>query len=101
MMFKVVMKFAEKCPRCGGNVQTKSIRKAIGLGFVNIPVAQFCLGPTCDWYQDFSESRNPEDIQENVIQIKIPGILQFFSSLARCFMRRNRRDLKKGPGNIR
>ncbi|MDP2765989.1 MAG: hypothetical protein Q8O41_00835 [Candidatus Methanoperedens sp.] len=66
------MKFAEKCPKCGGNVQTKSIRKSIGLGFVEIPVAQFCLNPTCDWYQDFSEAKKPEEINESVLHIKIP-----------------------------
>ncbi|MDP2846114.1 MAG: hypothetical protein Q8N79_08620 [Candidatus Methanoperedens sp.] len=66
------MMFAKKCPKCGGNVQTKSIKKSIGLGFVNIPVAQFCLNPACDWYQDFAEAKKPEDINENVVQLKIP-----------------------------
>ncbi len=66
------MQYAKKCPKCGGNVQTKSLRKSIGLGFVNIPVAQFCLNPECDWYQDFSEARKPEEIKEDVLQIKIP-----------------------------
>ncbi len=66
------MKFSEKCPKCGGDVQTKSIRKSIGLGFVNIPVAQFCLNPTCDWYQDFAEAKKPEEINESVLQVKIP-----------------------------
>ncbi len=66
------MKFANKCPKCGGNVQTKSIKKSIGLGFVNIPVAQFCLNPTCDWYQDFSDAKKPEELRETVLQVKIP-----------------------------
>ncbi len=66
------MMFAKKCPKCGGNVQTKSIKKSIGLGFVNIPVAQFCLNPTCDWYQDFSEAKKPEEFNESVLHIKIP-----------------------------
>ncbi len=66
------MKFSEKCPKCGGDVQTKSIRKSIGLGFVNIPVAQFCLNPVCNWYQDFSEAKKPEEINESVLQVKIP-----------------------------
>ncbi len=70
----MLMKFAEKCPKCRGNVQTKSIKKSIGLGFVDIPVAQFCLNPACDWYQDFSESTKPEEIKENVIQVKLPSI---------------------------
>ena len=67
------MMFAKKCPKCGGNVQTKSIKKSIGLGFVNIPVAQFCLNPVCDWYQDFAEAKEPEDIKEG-FQIKVPSI---------------------------
>ena len=66
------MKFAKTCPKCGGNVQTKSIRKSIGLGFVNIPVAQFCLNPSCDWYQDFSEAKKPQELEETVLQVKIP-----------------------------
>ncbi len=68
------MKFAEKCPKCSGNVQTKIIKKSIGLGFVDIPVAQFCLNPSCDWYQDFSEQKNPGDIREDILQVKIPSI---------------------------
>lgn len=60
----MLMKFAERCPKCGGFVQTKSVRKSIGLGFVEIPIAQFCLNPVCDWYQDFAEARKPEDIKE-------------------------------------
>lgn len=69
----VLMKFAEKCPKCNGFVQTKSVRKSIGLGFVEIPVAQFCLNPVCDWYQDFAESRNPDDIKEG-FHLKAPSI---------------------------
>ncbi|CAG0983253.1 hypothetical protein METP3_02207 [Methanosarcinales archaeon] len=68
----MLMKFAEKCPKCGGFVQTKSVRKSIGLGFVEIPVAQFCLNPVCDWYQDFAETKKPEDIKEG-FQLKIPS----------------------------
>ncbi len=70
----MLMKFAEKCPKCGGNVQTKILKKSIGLGFVDIPVAQFCLNPACDWYQDFSEQKNPGDIREDVLHVKIPSI---------------------------
>ncbi len=66
------MMFAKKCPKCRGNVQTKTIRKSIGLGFVNIPVAQFCLNPACDWYQDFAETKKPEELEETVVQLKIP-----------------------------
>lgn len=67
------MKFAQRCPKCGGFVQTKSVRKSIGLGFVEIPIAQFCLNPVCDWYQDFAETKKPEDIKEG-FQFKIPEI---------------------------
>lgn len=68
-----LMKFVEKCPKCGGFVQTKSVRKSIGLGFVEIPVAQFCLNPVCDWYQDFTESRKPGEIKEG-FRFRIPDI---------------------------
>jgi len=67
------MKFAEKCPKCGGFVQTKSVRKSIGLGFVEIPIAQFCLNPVCDWYQDFAEPRKPEEIKEGY-HLKAPSL---------------------------
>ena len=69
------MKFAKRCPKCGGFVQTKSVRKSIGLGFVEIPVAQFCLNPVCDWYQDFAETKKPEDITEG-FQLKIPSMVK-------------------------
>lgn len=68
------MKFTERCPKCGGEVQTKSVKKSIGLGFVDIPTAQFCLNPQCDWYQDFSETKKPDEIKEDVLQIKLPSI---------------------------
>ncbi len=68
------MKFAEKCPKCGGEIQTKNLKKSIGLGTVDIPVSQFCLNPVCSWYQDFSEAARPDDIKEDVLQIKIPKI---------------------------
>jgi plastocyanin len=67
------MKFAEKCPKCSGFVQTKSVRKSIGLGFVEIPIAQFCLNPVCDWYQDFAEARKPEEIKEGY-HLKAPTL---------------------------
>ncbi len=70
----MLMKFAENCPKCGGKVQTKNLKKSIGLGIVNIPVAQFCLNPVCNWYQDFSEAAKPDDIKEDIVQIKIPKI---------------------------
>lgn len=68
------MKFVEKCPKCKGEVQTKSLKKSIGLGVVKIPVSQFCLNPSCDWFQDFSEVKNPEDLNQDVLQLNIPFI---------------------------
>lgn len=68
------MMFAKKCPKCGGKVQTKAVKKAIGLGTVDIPVSQFCLNPSCDWYQDFAEVKKPEEIKENVLQIGLPNV---------------------------
>ena len=70
------MKFVEKCPKCAGVVQTKSLKKSIGLGFVKIPVSQFCLNPSCDWYQDFSEARSPEEPDQDVLQLKIPVLIK-------------------------
>jgi hypothetical protein len=52
----VLMKYAEKCPKCGGFVQTKSLNKSIGFGSVDIPVA-----------------RRPEDIKEGY-HLKAPFI---------------------------
>ena len=69
------MKFAQRCPKCNGFIQTKSVRKSIGLGFVEIPIAQFCLNPVCDWYQDFAETKKPEDIKEG-FQVKIPSMVK-------------------------
>jgi hypothetical protein len=66
------MKFVEKCPKCKGEVQTKSLKKSIGLGIVKIPVSQFCLNPSCDWFQDFSEAKNPDDLDKDVLQLKMP-----------------------------
>jgi len=75
------MKFAKKCPKCGGEVQTKNLRKSIGLGFVDFPVSQFCMNQVCDWYQDFSEAANADDIKEDIIQIRIPDIKNKISEL--------------------
>jgi plastocyanin len=84
----VLMKYAEKCPKCGGFVQTKSIRKSIGLGFVEIPIAQFCLNPVCDWYQDFAQPRNPEDIKEGY-HLKAPSFEGKLTQFTRPVLSRN------------
>jgi len=46
----------------------------MGLGVVDIPIAQFCLNPVCDWYQDFAEAKEANDIKEDVLPIKVPSI---------------------------
>lgn len=84
----VLMKYAEKCPKCGGFVQTKSLTKSIGFGSVEIPVAQFCLNPVCDWYQDFAEARKPEDIKEGY-HLKAPSIKGKLPRINTPFFSRN------------
>jgi len=79
------MKFVEKCPKCTGQVQTKSLKKSIGLGFVKIPVSQFCLNPSCDWYQDFSEAAGAGEIGQDVLQVKIPLIGYHVPEIKRRF----------------
>ena len=79
------MKFVEKCPKCTGEVQTKSLKKSIGLGFVKIPVSQFCLNPSCDWYQDFSEAAIPEEPDQDILQVRIPIIGYWVPEIRRRF----------------
>ena len=92
------MKFVERCPKCGGEVQTKSVKKSIGLGFVDIPTAQFCLNPQCDWYQDFSETKKPDEIKEDVLQIKLPSIKGKIPEIkkSRTDAEINRKSFRKG-----
>ena len=89
------MKFVEKCPKCKGEVQTKSLKKSIGLGIVKIPVSQFCLNPSCDWFQDFSEAKNPEDLDKDVLQLKIPYLKNKLPG-----MKRQVAELKKKTPDI-
>ena len=89
------MKYVEKCPKCKGEVQTKSLKKSIGLGIVKIPVSQFCLNPSCDWFQDFSEAKNPEDLDKDVLQLKIPYLKNKLPG-----MKRRIAELKKKTPDI-
>ena len=89
------MKFVEKCPKCKGEVQTKSLKKSIGLGIVKIPVSQFCLNPSCDWFQDFSETKNSEDLDQDVLQLKIPYIKDKLPEIKRLIA-----ELKKKTPDI-
>lgn len=89
------MKFVDKCPKCKGEVQTKSLKKSIGLGIVKIPVSQFCLNPSCDWFQDFSEAKNPEDLDKDVLQLKIPYLKNKLPGI-----KRQMAELKKSTPDI-
>ncbi len=89
------MKYVEKCPKCKGEVQTKSLKKSIGLGIIKIPVSQFCLNPSCDWFQDFSEAKNPEDLNQDVLQLNIPYVKNKMPGLKRQIA-----ELKKKNPNI-
>ncbi len=91
------MKFVEKCPKCKGEVQTKSLKKSIGLGMVKIPVSQFCLNPSCDWFQDFSEAKNPDDLDKDVLQLKIPYLKNKLPEIKRRIAELK----KKTPGIIK
>lgn len=102
------MKFAEKCPKCGGFLQTKSVRKSIGLGFVEIPTAQFCLNPVCDWYQDFAEIKPPEEIKEGLqitknqlialaVAVGLIVIVSIISLIGPLFNAGNEIDQEKPP----
>lgn len=79
------MKFVETCPKCSGKVQTKSLKKAIGLGFVKIPVSQFCLNPSCEWFQDFSEAASSQEPDQDVLQVRIPIIGYWMPEIRRRF----------------
>lgn len=41
-----------KCPNCGELLQTKSIKKKLGLGSIDIPIAQVC--PKCNYRKDLT-----------------------------------------------
>lgn len=42
----------EKCPKCGEPLITKTIRKELGTGSIEYPVAQVC--PNCHWSRDLT-----------------------------------------------
>ncbi len=42
----------EKCPKCGEPLITKTIRKELGTGSIEYPVAQVC--PNCGWSRDLT-----------------------------------------------
>ncbi|NJD52564.1 MAG: hypothetical protein FIB07_06810 [Candidatus Methanoperedens sp.] len=42
----------DKCPKCGETLITRTIKKKIGLGSIDYPVAQTC--PKCNWNKDLT-----------------------------------------------
>lgn len=42
----------DKCPKCGETLITRTIRKKLGLGSIDYPVAQIC--PKCNWNKDLT-----------------------------------------------
>jgi len=42
----------DKCPKCGETLKTRTIKKKIGLGSIEYPVAQTC--PKCNWNKDLT-----------------------------------------------
>lgn len=42
----------DKCPKCGELLITKTIKKELGLGSIDYPVAQEC--PKCNWSKDLT-----------------------------------------------
>lgn len=42
----------DKCPNCGETLITKTIKKELGLGSIDYPVAQAC--PKCGWSRDLT-----------------------------------------------
>lgn len=42
----------EKCPECGELLKIKTIKKELGLGSIDYPVAQIC--PKCNWNKDLT-----------------------------------------------
>lgn len=42
----------DKCPNCGETLSTRTIKKELGLGSIDYPVAQVC--PKCNWSRDLT-----------------------------------------------
>lgn len=48
----MVSKMQDKCPNCGETVITRTIKKQLGLGSIDYPVAKVC--PKCNWSKDLT-----------------------------------------------
>jgi plastocyanin len=53
----------ERCPKCGEPLITKTIKKELGLGSIDYPVARVC--PKCNWNIDLTGAK---DIKPPVIE---------------------------------
>lgn len=42
----------DKCPKCGEPLITRTIKKELGLGSIDYPIAQIC--PKCNWSRDLT-----------------------------------------------
>jgi plastocyanin len=42
----------DKCPKCGETLITRTIKKKLGLGSIDYPIAQSC--PKCNWNKDLT-----------------------------------------------
>lgn len=42
----------DKCPKCGETLITRTIKKKLGLGSIDYPIAQIC--PKCKWSKDIT-----------------------------------------------
>ena len=48
----MVSKMQDKCPNCGETLSTRTIKKELGPGSIDYPVAQVC--PKCNWSKDLT-----------------------------------------------
>jgi plastocyanin len=46
----------ERCPKCGEPLITKTIKKELGLGSIDYPVARVC--PKCNWNMDLTGAKD-------------------------------------------
>jgi len=60
----------EKCPKCGEPLITKTIKKELGLGSIDYPIAQIC--PKCHWSKDLTGAG---DIVSKPV-IEAPGVIK-------------------------
>jgi len=70
---------ADKCPKCGETLITRTIQKKLGLGSIDFPVAQICQ--KCNWSRDLTGASDivvkPPSPEETVAKMeKKPVVVQ-------------------------